>query len=159
MYDVTNELCERAGLFGYEVSNYAKIGAESRHNLIYWRYGDYLGIGPGAHGRLTIDRTKYATEHFKMPNAWLERAEHGKGEKLRDPLSASDQANEYLMMGLRISEGIDQDRLETLAGQPLNSSALHHMIDLRLLEHSGPMLRTTAQGRLLLNSVVAELLF
>ena len=159
MYDITNELCERAGLNAYEVSNYAKIGAESRHNLIYWRYGDYLGIGPGAHGRLTIDGKRYATEHYKMPNAWLDNSERGKGEKIRNALSRIDQANEYLMMGLRISEGIDTARIESLAGAPLDGIALRHLTDLGLLEHKRQTLRTTSQGRLLLNSVITELLY
>jgi len=159
MYDVTNELCERAGLFGYEVSNYAKVGAESRHNLIYWRYGDYLGIGPGAHGRLTIDGVKYATEHFKMPNAWLENAERGRSEKIRDALSGTDQANEYLIMGLRITEGIDTTRLENLAGAKIDTTALTHLTKLGLIEQSGSHLRTTPQGRLLLNSVIGELIY
>ena len=159
MYDATNELCERAGLFGYEVSNYAKLGAESRHNLIYWRYGDYLGIGPGAHGRLTLGGTKYATEHFKMPNAWLENSERGKGEKIRDGLSNTDQANEYLIMGLRITEGIDRARLENLAGVPVDQSSLDHLNDLNLITQDGANLRTTPQGRLLLNSVIGELFF
>ncbi|MGH1576102.1 radical SAM family heme chaperone HemW [Planktotalea sp.] len=159
MYDITNELCERAGFSGYEVSNYAKIGAESRHNLIYWRYGDYLGIGPGAHGRLTINGQRHATEHYKMPNAWLENSERGTGEKVRNQLSATDQANEYLMMGLRISEGIDVARIEALAKQPLNEIALSHLIELGLLKRKGPQLRASSQGRLLLNSVIAELIF
>ncbi len=137
MYDATNELCERAGLFGYEVSNYAKPGAESRHNLIYWRYGDYLGIGPGAHGRLTVDGTKYATEHYKMPNAWLENSERGKGEKIRDGLSNTDQANEYLIMGLRITEGMDRTRLENLAGAPVDQCTLDHLNDLNLITQDG----------------------
>jgi oxygen-independent coproporphyrinogen-3 oxidase len=159
MYDVTNELCERAGLNAYEVSNYAKIGAESRHNLIYWRYGDYLGIGPGAHGRLSIGDQRYATEHYKMPNAWLENTERGKGEKFRNVLSPTDQANEYLIMGLRISEGINVARIEALSGAPLNASALKHLTELGLIERKGPQLRASPQGRLLLNSVLTELLF
>ena len=159
MYDITNELCERAGLNCYEVSNYAKSGAESRHNLIYWRYGDYLGIGPGAHGRLTVNGQRYATEHYKMPNAWLEKAIHGRGEKLRSALSATDQANEYLLMGLRISDGIEISRIETLAGRPLDEAALLHLTELELTERRGSQLQATPQGRLLLNSVIAELMY
>ena len=159
MYDITNELCERAGLNAYEVSNYAKIGAESRHNLIYWRYGDYLGIGPGAHGRLTINGQRYATEHYKMPTAWLERAGMAKGEKVRTSLSALDQANEYLMMGLRISEGISISRVEALGGQPLDRSALETLTEYELVTTNKDQLQTTPKGRLLLNSVITELLF
>ena len=159
MYDTTQEVCERAGFEAYEVSNHAKPGAESRHNLIYWRYGDYLGIGPGAHGRITLDGKRFATEHYKMPTAWLERSENGQAEKLRNPLSGSDQANEYLIMGLRISEGIDIARIEALAGAPLDSAALEHLGDLELIDQSGTHLRATPRGRLLLNSVIGELLF
>lgn len=159
MYEATQEIGERAGFEAYEVSNHARPGSESRHNLIYWRYGDYIGVGPGAHGRLSIGGTRYATEHYKMPTAWLENVERGKGEKLRNALSATDQANEYLMMGLRISEGIDLPRLEALAGTAVDQSALIHMTDLELVESSDTQLRATAKGRLLLNSVIAELLF
>ncbi|MGB7319476.1 MAG: radical SAM family heme chaperone HemW [Planktotalea sp.] len=159
MYDITNELCERAGLIAYEVSNYAKVGAESRHNLIYWRYGDYLGIGPGAHGRLTIDGQRFATEHYKMPNAWLERAKNAQGEKLRNGLSDLDQANEYLMMGLRISEGISVSRVEALAGRPLDRTALATLLEYDLIDLLNDQLLTTPRGRLLLNSVITELLF
>lgn len=159
MYEVTQEIGERAGFEAYEVSNHARPGAESRHNLIYWRYGDYLGVGPGAHGRLTVDGVRHATEHYKMPNAWLENAECSKGEKLRNALSPTDQANEYLMMGLRISEGINLPRLEMLAGTSIDQSAHTHMTELGLIENSGTQLRATAKGRLLLNSVIAELLF
>ncbi len=94
-----------------------------------------------------------------MPNAWLENSERGTGEKVRNQLSATDQANEYLMMGLRISEGIDVARIEALAKQPLNEIALSHLIELGLLKRKGPQLRASSQGRLLLNSVIAELIF
>ena len=159
MYDITQEICESAGFEAYEVSNHAKPGAESRHNLIYWRYGDYLGIGPGAHGRITLGDQRYATEQYKMPTAWLERAEIGKAEKPRNPLSQTDQANEYLLMGLRITEGVDIARIETLAGTSIDAAALSHLTELDLLNQSATHLRTTPRGRLLLNSVIAELLF
>ncbi len=141
------------------MSNYARPGAESRHNLIYWRYGDYLGIGPGAHGRLTIDGQRYATEHYKMPTAWLERAQNAKGQKLRQSLTGIEQANEYLIMGLRISEGISLSRVQNLADTQIDQHALTSMIDLGFVECSGDNLRTTPRGRLLLNSVIAELGF
>lgn len=159
MYDITNELCERAGLNAYEVSNYAKPGAESRHNLIYWRYGDYLGIGPGAHGRITLNGQRYATEHYMMPAAWLERSQTAIGEKVRNPLSPIDQANEYLMMGLRITDGISRRRIEQLAGKPFDADALSSMIDLGFIEAHRDQLRASPRGRLLLNSVIAELFF
>jgi len=96
MFDATQEICEAHGYEAYEVSNHAKPGSESRHNLIYWRYGDYLGIGPGAHGRVTVGDRKFATEAFRMPTRWLEAVEAGTGEKTKDALTPLDQANEYL---------------------------------------------------------------
>ncbi len=107
MYLATQDICQAAGMLAYEVSNHAVAGAESRHNLIYWRGGDYAGIGPGAHGRLTIGGRRMATDTPLSPNQWLEQVEKtGNGENPRQSLSQADQAAEYLMMGLRLSEGI-----------------------------------------------------
>ncbi|MDT8281170.1 MAG: coproporphyrinogen III oxidase, partial [Erythrobacter sp.] len=119
MYEATQDICGAAGLEGYEVSNHAKPGAESRHNLIYWRYGDYVGIGPGAHGRLTLNGQRHATEAWRAPGKWLDAVATGSGESLRDPLPLAEQATEYLLMGLRLREGIDMARHARLAGAPL----------------------------------------
>ncbi|MGB1034894.1 MAG: radical SAM family heme chaperone HemW, partial [Primorskyibacter sp.] len=105
MYEATQALCATAGLPAYEVSNHARADAQSRHNLIYWRYGDYLGIGPGAHGRVTLDGQKYATETALAPGRWLQDVSQGGGEAQRTAITPKDQAGEYLMMGLRITEG------------------------------------------------------
>ncbi|MGI9368508.1 MAG: radical SAM family heme chaperone HemW, partial [Ruegeria sp.] len=128
MYLATQEICEAHGMPAYEVSNHARAGAESQHNLIYWRYGDYVGIGPGAHGRVTLQGRKFATETYLSPAAWLNAVSSGSGEKERVRLSAHDQASEYLMMGLRISEGLDIDRYENLSGAPLPSEKVADLV-------------------------------
>lgn len=159
MFDLTQDLCGAAGLEAYEVSNHAKLGSESQHNLIYWRYGDYLGIGPGAHGRLTIDGQRFATECIRMPDAWLQKAESGTAEKQRMLLSNTDQANEYLLMGLRVTEGIDIRRVNALAERPIDSTTIKHLTDNELISIDGHAMKTTERGRLLLNSVISELMF
>ena len=117
MYLATQEICDARGLPSYEISNHARPGAESRHNLIYWQYGDYVGLGPGAHGRITLDGRKYATECHKTPGAWLAAVKAGSGESHRDLLSPAIQAEEYLMMGLRIPKGIDLVGYRVLGGR------------------------------------------
>ncbi len=158
MYLATQEICEAHGLPAYEVSNHARPGAESQHNLIYWRYGDYVGIGPGAHGRITRDGKKLATETYLSPNRWLQAVDQGSGEKERTELSAQDQANEYLMMGLRVSEGLDIDRFNSLSGQPLPKTKLDHLTDIGMIEQKDGRLIATQDGRAVLNSVIRELL-
>ena len=157
MYEVTQEMCEKAGLPTYEVSNHARAGAESRHNLIYWRYGDYIGIGPGAHGRVTVRGERHATEAFSMPDKWLKLASSGETEKVFAKLLGADQAGEYLMMGLRISEGVDPDRYAALAGHPLPESKLNHLQEIGMIDLSD-RLRVTPQGRMVLNAVIETLL-
>ncbi|MCZ4352076.1 radical SAM family heme chaperone HemW [Roseovarius aestuarii] len=158
MYDITQELCDAAGMPAYEVSNHAKPGNESRHNLIYWRHGDYVGIGPGAHGRLTIDGIRYATEAYAMPDPWLSRAASGLTEKLRDAIPSHEQAGEYLMMGLRVSDGIDLARYQSLAGGPLAPQAVEDLQEIGMVELTPSHLRATHKGRMVLNSVIAALL-
>jgi oxygen-independent coproporphyrinogen-3 oxidase len=158
MYEITQEICEAAGLPAYEVSNHARVGAESRHNLIYWRYGDYVGIGPGAHGRLTRDGHKYATAAHRAPGKWLESVENARTVESWEPLSGPDQAVEYLLMGLRITEGIDPVRFERLAGKPLDQNSLDHLGAIGMIAADGPRLRATAAGRAVLNAVIRDLL-
>ena len=125
MYLMTQDICADAGLPAYEVSNHARPGSESAHNQIYWRYGDYAGIGPGAHGRLTLGGHRWATEAPKAPGAWLDRVERtGSGDGPSERLSGADQASEFLLMGLRLSEGIDPARFTALAGRPLDAGVL-----------------------------------
>ncbi len=159
MYEVTQTLCDAAGLSAYEVSNHAAAGAESRHNLIYWRGGDYAGIGPGAHGRLTFDGVRYATETEKMPLGWLRRVETlGRGETVSTPLNRVEWAEEQMMMNLRLSEGVDLGRVGQILGRPFASDGMAAMLDLGLIEIDGTQLTATRRGRPVLNAVLAELL-
>ncbi|WP_420585542.1 radical SAM family heme chaperone HemW [Ruegeria sp.] len=158
MYLATQEICEAHGLPAYEVSNHARPGSESQHNLIYWRYGDYIGIGPGAHGRITLNGQKLATETYLSPNAWLTAAAKGNGEKDRTQLSTHDQATEYLMMGIRVAEGLDIDRVNALADHPLPQDRLDDLIEYGMITQSDGRLIATKDGRAVLNAVIRELL-
>ena len=158
MYEATQDICGEAGFSAYEVSNHARPGSESRHNLIYWRYGDYIGIGPGAHGRITLNGQRIASETELAPGKWLHGVESGAGAETRRVLSGIDQAGEYLMMGLRIANGIDTDRYRALAGQPVNHEKMAYLADIGMIEASAHNLRVTDQGRMVLNAVIRELL-
>lgn len=158
MYQITQEALGGMGMPGYEVSNHARPGAESRHNLIYWRYGDYLGIGPGAHGRLTLGGRRYATEAPRAPQMWLDSV--GKldcGELPRTELSASECSDEYIMMSMRLSEGADLARYEALAGRTLRQDAVARLADLGLLTLDGGRIATTASGRIVLNAILRDI--
>lgn len=158
MFELTQELCAGAGLAAYEVSNHARTGSESRHNLIYWRGGDYGGIGPGAHGRLSLFGQRLATEAEPRPGLWLAGIETGKNVETRAALSSRERADEYLMMGLRLTEGIDMSRYEALSGAPLPASALVELTDLGMIRLEGGRLCATDHGRLVLNAVIGALL-
>jgi oxygen-independent coproporphyrinogen-3 oxidase len=159
MYFVTQDLCDAAGLRAYEVSNHAKLGSESRHNLIYWRYGDYVGIGPGAHGRLTLGSKKYAVESHRSPDLWLTECEtNGGGESGRDLVPRDEQAIEMLMMGLRLDEGISMQRFETLSRTHLSNDKIRDLANMGMIAQNGDRLRATPQGRVVLNAVLRELL-
>ncbi len=159
LWDITQERTQSAGLPAYEVSNHARPGAESRHNLIYWRSGDWLGIGPGAHGRLTLDGTRYATETPRAPGAWLDGVsrETREGWEL-SPLPAAEHATEFLLMGLRLAEGVDLDRYDAIAPRALDAQVLAGLAGDGMIELDNRRLRTTSQGRLLLNAVLRALL-
>lgn len=158
MYFATQELCDAAGLPAYEVSNHAKPGQESRHNLIYWSAGDYIGIGPGAHGRITLSGNRFATTTELSPARWLKLARTGSGETGREALSRADQAGEYLMMALRTRQGLDLDRQEAIAGAPLNKNKINGLIEIGLVELQNGTLTATPEGRAVLNAVITELL-
>ena len=159
MYELTQDLCDKAGMCAYEVSNHAGPGGESRHNLIYWRYGDYAGIGPGAHGRLTLSGQRWATEAVKNPGQWLRSVfENGAGDQNIVPLTGLDQANEYLMMGLRLSEGVSIKRYLDLNRAEKLSNKFNMLIDIHLLRAQDDRLYTTQRGRILLNAVLRELI-
>jgi putative oxygen-independent coproporphyrinogen III oxidase len=159
LYDLTQEITAARGLPAYEVSNHARPGAECRHNLIYWRYGEYVGVGPGAHGRLVIDGARVATVTEKQPERWLERVEsHGHGTVVEEALSREEQADELLLMGLRLAEGIDPARFAATAGRPLDANRIAGLCAQDLLEIDGSgRLRVTPAGFPLLDAVVADL--
>ncbi len=159
LYLATQEICEAAGLPAYEVSNHARPGAESRHNLIYWQGGDYAGIGPGAHGRLTLGGRRWATEAPKAPGAWLEAVEkRGLGELARVEVPRGEQAVEYLMMGLRTVRGIDLQRYEALAGNQICVTKINELRESALVVSDDGRLRATQAGMALLNAVIRELM-
>ncbi len=159
MYLITQDICAEAGLPGYEVSNHARPGSESRHNLIYWRYGDYSGIGPGAHGRLTTPSGRWATETPLAPGVWLAQvSEAGTGESRREALSREDQATEMMLMGLRLSEGVDPGRYAALSGRPLSGRTLARLEEIGVLWQRPDRIGATATGRPVLNAVLRELL-
>lgn len=159
MFELTEEITRQAGLPAYEVSNHSRPGDESRHNLIYWRMGDYAGIGPGAHGRLTLNSARFATEAERQPTPWLTRtlAKPGSAETT-DHLSPEDRASEYLMFALRLREGASLSRFAALAGQPLSETALAEVETLGLLTRDGDLIRTTDQGVMMLNGILRALL-
>ena len=159
LYALTQDLCDAAGMPAYEVSNHAAPGAESRHNLIYWRMGDYAGIGPGAHGRLTLGGTRWATEAPKAPLPWLVQVEKaGFGEVPRAPVPLAEQATEYLLMSLRLAEGCDMTRYAQLSGTALDASVINGLRDIGMVSTDGSRLRATPQGRMVLNAVLRELI-
>lgn len=158
MYLATQEICAKYGMPAYEVSNHAVAGAESRHNLIYWRYGDYIGIGPGAHGRLTLNGTRFATESIQAPGAWLRAVSQGSGDCVNASLNSDEYSAEHLMMGMRLIEGIDTARYEQLAGHPLPHDKLNDLLQLNMVTQTGTNLRATDHGRAVLNAVLRELL-
>ncbi|MEX5563664.1 radical SAM family heme chaperone HemW [Pseudophaeobacter sp. 1A16562] len=158
MYQLTQDICAAHGMPAYEVSNHAVPGAESRHNLIYWRYGDYVGIGPGAHGRITLDGARYATETHRAPGAWLQAVSNGSGENLREALEREDAAVECLMMGMRLREGLDMERYAQLSGTPLNADKLQDLAKMGMISISGQRLHATDKGRAVLNAILRDLL-
>ena len=155
LFEATRAKTAAAGLPAYETSNHARPGAESRHNLTYWRYGDYLGVGPGAHGR----RGPMATVRRKKPENWLAAiARNGHGLELEDRLDPHTRATEALLMGLRLAEGIDLPRIAALAGgvAPIDWAAVARLETLGLIAHEGDRLRVTDAGALLLDAILPE---
>lgn len=158
LYDLTQDITGSAGMNPYEVSNHARDGAASRHNLIYWRYGDYIGIGPGAHGRLTLNGARYATVCHSNPQRWLKDVETNAAEEPRERLSRRDQASEFLLMGLRLKDGIDPVRYAELAGEPLSPTAIQHLTEIGMITVAADRLIVSDQGFRVLNSVIETLL-
>lgn len=158
MYEVTQEVCAAHGMPAYEVSNHAAPGSESRHNLVYWRMGDYVGIGPGAHGRLTVNGARWATEAPRAPGDWLARVERDEaGELPREAVTREEQATEYLLMSMRLAEGMDVARYERMAPAPLAEDRVQRLEELGLIQRADGRLMATATGRAVLNGILREL--
>ncbi|MCD7058465.1 radical SAM family heme chaperone HemW [Pelagibacterium xiamenense] len=159
MFEMTQDLTASYGLPAYEISNHARPGQESRHNLTYWRYGEYAGIGPGAHGRLLINGARHATAAEKMPFKWWEKVmEKGDGLEVDDLLTWDEEGDEYLVMGLRLREGIDPNRYAALSRRSLAASQIDYLKDIGFIETlPNGRLRVTDKGWPVLDAVVADL--
>ena len=159
LYALTHSVTAAHGLPAYEISNHARPGAESRHNLTYWRYGEYVGVGPGAHGRFIEKGRRIVTIAEKMPETWLNLVEaRGHGIVDGETLNRSEEADEFLLMGLRLAEGIDLARYEHLSGSTLSSKRLSDLQSEGLVAPVGnSRLRATAAGMIVLDAVVADL--
>lgn len=159
LYRLTQEVTAARGLPAYEISNHARPGAESRHNLVYWRYGEYVGVGPGAHGRFIEDGRRIVTFTEKMPETWANLVEaKGHGVIGGETLTRSEEADEFLLMGLRLTEGIDLARYEQLSGRPLSSRRIQTLQEENLVAPVGnSRLRATSTGMIVLDAVVADL--
>ncbi|MBO6827235.1 MAG: radical SAM family heme chaperone HemW, partial [Sneathiella sp.] len=164
MYEVTQDICALAGLPSYEISNHAKAGAECWHNLTYWRYGAYLGVGPGAHGRLPHSLGRIATEQIKKPEKWLAAVQqHGHGTQIEtEVFDETERAEELLLMGLRLREGVWFSNFEALVGRPFDTIVpeenLCRLVEAGFLLKEKDRLLATENGRFVLNSVLGHLL-
>ena len=158
-YELTNQLCAEAGYPAYEISNYAQKGQESLHNLLYWRYGEYVGIGPGAHSRLIIDDVRHAIAAEKLPQEWHKKTyANGHGIIVNDKLTWEEEGDELLLMGLRLSEGIDPKRFERLSGRVLSKNQIEDLMGYGFVEQlNNGFLRVTETGFSVLDAVVADL--
>jgi putative oxygen-independent coproporphyrinogen III oxidase len=157
-YLLTQGLCDAAGLPAYEISNHARPGSESRHNLIYWRGHDYAGIGAGAHARITMGGMRRALSNIKSPEAWREAVEDsGHGVESKEDLSDAESADEYLLMGLRLAEGIDLKRLQAIGGRRPSTQKVDALSAQGLVRRQGERLAATPSGRLVLERIILEL--
>jgi len=158
LFLLTQELCGDAGLPAYEISNHARPGSESRHNLLYWRGRDYAGIGPGAHARILRGDGKRALSTLKSPEAWLAQVEaRGDGIEVDEALSSGECADEYLLMALRLGEGVDLKRLAAIDGRDLDQSTIASLERRGLLRQDGDRIAATPAGRLVLDRLILEL--
>ncbi|HEX3674942.1 MAG TPA: radical SAM family heme chaperone HemW [Rhizomicrobium sp.] len=158
LYEITQELTQAAGRPAYEISNHAAPGSECRHNLVYWRYGDYAGVGPGAHGRLTVNGRRIATAATKLPERWRESvAANGHGIAETSDIARDDGSHEHLLMNLRLSEGIDLAAYHARWGIALDPARIATLSQDDLLRVENDHLIATPRGRLLLNAVIAAL--
>ncbi len=159
LFALTQDMTAAAGMPAYEVSNHARQGQESRHNLVYWRYGAYAGIGPGAHGRILIDGVRHATSTERNPEGWRDAVlSVGHGMTSTLALSTEEQADEALLMGLRLTEGLDLNRIAAIDGTRPSAKTVDGLIAHGLLRRIGnARIAATDDGRLVLNAVIAEL--
>ena len=163
LYEATVERLGAAGLADYEISNFARPGEESRHNLTYWRYGDYVGVGPGAHGRLTLGDEKFATRQHRAPEVWLDLVERDRhATRQRDLVPRAERLDEMLMMGLRLKEGVPLARAEKESALPfaqaIDATRLRRLIDGGFLALNDDRLAATPSGRQRLDAVLAALI-
>ena len=158
MYDITQEECAAAGMPRYEVSNHAAPGQESIHNQVYWRYGDYIGIGPGAHGRITTHQGRYGTEAHRSPEVWKNSVYEGKIKESWTPLSADDQLSEFVLMGMRMASGISVRRLTELSNGSFKRAKLGDLVEMGLIDEGDGLLYATQAGTKLLNQVIYHVL-
>jgi len=158
-YEVTQSICEQAGLPAYEISNHARPGAESRHNLTYWRYGEYAGVGPGAHGRLGDGHARHAIATERHPETWLKKVgETGSGVIVDEVLTREEEGDELLLMGLRLGEGVDLDRFRFVSGRTIDPARVEDLVGHGLIERlGGSRVRVSSDGWLVLDAVVADL--
>jgi putative oxygen-independent coproporphyrinogen III oxidase len=159
LYEATQEICNAAGFPAYEISNHARTeAARAQHNLIYWRSGDWLGVGPGAHGRVTHDGKRFALEAYARPTDYINAVnQDGIGWASEMQLNPEEQADEMLLMGIRTDEGVDIARLEESRARPINRDTLRWLAEQGLIVASDGRLRLTPRGRILANKIVAEL--
>jgi putative oxygen-independent coproporphyrinogen III oxidase len=157
LYELTQEVTVSAGLPAYEVSNHARPGAESRHNLTYWRYGDYAGVGPGAHGRLTISERRLATQAERLPERWLVSVEEMGSSLVLTEIPPFEAAQENLLMHVRLSEGVNLSAYRARWGRAPAQARIAKLCELGLVTLEGDNLAVTPRGRLVLNSIIAEL--
>lgn len=164
LFEITQTICEAAGRPAYEVSNHARPGFESRHNLTYWRYGEYLGVGPGAHGRFDLAGVRTASQQLKRPETWLKNVEEkGHGTEAQEALpDPRDRAEELLLMGLRLTEGVWFKNFEHSVGSPVRAFLDHDRLQMLtengMIEIDEEHIRATKRGRLVLNSLLPEIL-
>jgi oxygen-independent coproporphyrinogen-3 oxidase len=158
LYELTQEMTQSAGRPAYEVSNHARPGAECRHNLLYWQYGEYAGVGPGAHGRLTVGKRKLAISAERLPERWARLvAQQGHGFVAQDEIPELTAAREHLLMNLRLNEGLDIADFKARWGISLEPDRIRELTEEGFLRTAGQRLATTAKGRIVLNAVIAAL--
>ena len=158
-YNLTQNICNANGLPAYEISNHAKKGQECRHNLSYWKGSSFLGIGPGAHGRVDIGHKRYLTEAPSNPEVWLDQVQKKKMHLFHcESVSNSEQAEEYIMMGLRLREGINLSYYNQLSNTKIPKSIINELVNDNLISLNNQILTTTKTGKMLTNYVIRKIL-